>query len=207
MNDLGVGVPQTGRPGYVQVISGNPTVPAAVIYQITGGIGGWFGAGLDSINIGAGTQELLVASMGGVEVRSSLTGALLLGPIAFPPNFTPVRSLQNFPERFSIRTIGDVNLDGIDDFAVGNAIADQVLILDGSPLFFGTTIAIVNRRVADWSGWHATKILHERYRVVVISLQSREWRRSLAVYGTSADLITGRNVSHSGRGHRAKWAK
>jgi len=150
-DDLALGAPQVGSgPGYVRVISGDPTIlpPSDVLYQVSGSVpNGWFGGGLDRINIGLGGRDLLVAGIGTVEVRDELTGAPLVGPVNLPGSFSIVRSLKYFTERFSIRTLGDVNFDTLDDFAVGSAGSDQVLILDGNPLFFGTTIAVINSPV------------------------------------------------------------
>ncbi len=152
-DDLAVGAPQVGAgTGYVRVISGNPAVmsPFDVIYQVGGAAGSsFFGGGLDRINIGLGGRDLLVASIGSVEVRDELSGALLAGPVNLPAGFSIVRSLKYFTERFSVRTIGDVNFDLLDDFAVGSAGSDQVLILDGNPATFGATIATINSPVAN----------------------------------------------------------
>ncbi|MEM7355064.1 MAG: hypothetical protein AAF657_29920, partial [Acidobacteriota bacterium] len=84
-DDLAVGAPQVGSgPGYVRVISGNPAVlpPFDIIYQVTGAAAnGFFGGGLDRINIGLGGRDLLVAGIGTVEVRDELSGVLLAGPV------------------------------------------------------------------------------------------------------------------------------
>ncbi|MEM7354720.1 MAG: integrin alpha, partial [Acidobacteriota bacterium] len=109
---------------------------------------GFFGGGLDRINIGLGGRDLLVAGIGTVEVRDELSGVLLAGPVSLPAGFSIVRSRKYFIERFSVRTIGDVNFDSLDDFAVGSPGTDQVLILDGNPATFGTTLAMINSPAA-----------------------------------------------------------
>jgi len=150
--DVAIGAPQVGSgPGYVRAISGNPALlpPADVIYQVNGSLAnGFFGGALDRIDIGLGGRDLLVAGIGTVEVRDDLTGGLLRGPITLPPTVSVVRSLKYFTERFSVRTIGDVNADTFEDFAVGNPSGDQVLVMSGNPFAFGATLATINAPVA-----------------------------------------------------------
>ncbi len=152
-DDVAAGAPRVGNgPGYVRAISGNPAVlpPFDVIYQVNGTVAnGWFGGGLDRLDIGLGGQDLLVAGIGTVEVRDEATGALLVGPVNLPAGISIIRSLKYFTERFSIRTIGDISGNALPDFAVGSPGSDQVVIMEGGTApTFGRVIAIINGPVA-----------------------------------------------------------